>query len=121
MAKISVNNQFIVNGILTVRRFKDEEGIIRIEGSFACHYYFEEINSLTSYRYAVTGIDVVEEIFEADNFDIIYNFTAEAIDNKCDATNLTIEEIENIEKGIYGRDGYVLGTILEKGVLLDDE
>lgn len=117
MAKVSVNDEFIVNGVLTVKRFKDEEtGEVKIAGTFACHYYFEEIHKLETYRYSVTEIDVKEEVFASDNFDIVYNFTAEAIDNKHGISNLTNEEIEKIEESIYGKDGYVLNTVLEKGV-----
>jgi hypothetical protein len=68
----------------------------------------------------VTGIDVVEEVFGADDFDIVYNFIATDIDNKCGATNLPNDFIDIIEERIYGRDGYVLGTVLEKGDREDD-
>lgn len=118
MAKVSVNDEYVVNGVLTVKRFIEdkETNTIGITGTFACHYYFEEIHKLETYRYSITGIEVQEEVFSSDNFDIVYNFTAEAIDNKQGISYLTNEEIEKIEKEIYGKDGYVLGTVLEKGV-----
>lgn len=117
MAKISVNDEFVVNGVLTVKRFITDEDEIVIAGTFACHYYFEEITKLETFRYSITGVEVKEEIFEADNFDIIYNFNAKAIDNKQGLSNLSNEEIIKIEEDIYGNDGYVKGTVLEKGAL----
>lgn len=117
MAKISVNDEFIVNGVLTVKRYITEDNEIAIAGTFACHYYFEEIKKLETFRYSITGVEVKEEIFESDNFDIIYNFNAKAIDNKQGLSNLTNEEISKIEEEIYGKDGYVKGTVLEKGAL----
>lgn len=121
MAKISVNNEYLVNGILKVRRYKNEEGEIIVEGSFACHYYFEEITSLNSYRYFVSGIEVVEEVFGADDYDIVYNFIAEDINNKFGMSHLSPEEVEIIEGGIYGKEGYVRGTVLEGGAQDDNE
>ena len=51
MAKISVNDEFIVNGVLTVKRYITEDNEIAIAGTFACHYYFEEIKKLETFRY----------------------------------------------------------------------
>lgn len=117
MAKISVNDEFVVNGILTVKRFIDEDEQVVIAGSFACHYYFEEIKKLETYRYSITDIDVKEEVFGADDFDIVYNFNAKSLDNKHGISNLTNEMISKIEEDIYGNEGYVKGTVLEKGAM----
>lgn len=114
MAKVSVNDEFVVSGRITVKRFVNESGEVVVAGSFACHYYFEEIKKLETYRYSITDVEVVEEIFGSDDFDIVYNFEAKAIDNKDGVSNLNNELIAKIEKEIYGKDGYVLGTILEK-------
>lgn len=116
MAQISVNDEIIVNGKLTVKRYLDEEKNIRIMGSFATHLYFEEINTLTTFRYRIKGVEVVEEIFASDDYDIIYSFIAESLDNVHGITNLSDEQRENIEKNIYGADGFLINSELEKEV-----
>ena len=120
MAKISVNDQYLINGRVSIRRYKKEDGGISVEGSFATHYYFEEINSLESYRYLLTNIEVVEEVFGTDDFDIVYNFVADNIEIKSDMSDLSTEEIIEIEKNIYGKSGYVLETLLDKGAESDE-
>lgn len=116
MAKISVNDEHLINGRVTVRRYKDENDNIIIEGSIATHFYIEEINTVETYRYSLTGIDVIEEIFGSDDFDIVYNFIARELQVKNNMSDLSTNEIIEIEKNIYGNEGYVLDTLLEKGV-----
>ena len=116
MAQISVNDEYVVNGRLTVRRFKDEEDKIKIVGTFATHCYFEEILKLETFRYSITdieGIEIQEEVFGSDDFDIVYNFTAKEIDNKYGLSDLNNDIIQKIENKMYGNQGYVLNTDLE--------
>lgn len=113
MAQLSVNNQYVVNGKLTVRRYKNENGEIAIEGSLATHLYFEEINQITTLRYGLLGVEVVEEIFGSDDLDIIYNFTAEEIDMVDAMTNLPPATIRKCEEKMYNKDGYIIGSNLD--------
>ena len=115
MAKISVNGEFVVNGKLTVNRFLDANKNIVVEGVFATHYYFEEITSLESLRYELTGIEVVSEIFGSDDFDIVYNFKADNLDVKNGYTNLSVEDINKFENLIYKEDGFLKESFLEIG------
>lgn len=116
MAQISVNDEYIVNGRLTVRRFKDEDDNIKIVGTFATHCYFEEILKLETFRYSVSDIEVVEEIFASDDYDIVYNFTAKHIENKHGLSDLNNKIIKEIEDKMYGEQGYVIDTDLERSM-----
>lgn len=113
MAQISINDEIIVNGKLTVKRFYDENKEVKIIGTFATHLYFEEIKTLTTYRYRILEVEVVEEIFASDDYDIVYSFIANSLENVHGATNLSNEQMEAIENNIYGVEGYLLSTDLE--------
>lgn len=115
MARIKVNEEYEVKGRLTVKRFISDNGEIIIAGTLATHYYFEEIDCLETFRYKVTGIEVMEEVFGSDDFDIVYNFNAKAIDNIFGPSDLETEEIIKIEDQLYGNYGYLKGTVLEEG------
>jgi hypothetical protein len=114
MAKISINDQYVVNGRFTVKRYQDNNGNIKVIGTLATHFYFEEINKIENYRYSITGIDVKEESFGSDDFDIVYSFEAESLTNKCGVSDLTNDVIDKIEKEIYSKNGYITGTELSK-------
>lgn len=116
MAQVSINDEYVVNGRLTVRRFKDENNEIKIVGTLATHYYIEEILKLETFRYSIEGIEVAEEVFGSDDFDIVYNFTADSLDIKYGISDLNNELINNIEKSIYGKQGYTLNTELERNM-----
>ena len=75
---------------------------------------FKEINTLESLRYKVTGINVKEELFNSEDFNITYNFEAKSIENVYDLSDLSTEDIINAEKLIYGEKGYVLNTVLDQ-------
>lgn len=112
MAKIGVNKKEIVLGKLTVKRFLDEENKIVIQGSFATHKYFEEIKNIETYRLKISGIEVLEEIFGSDDFDIIYNFIAKNIEMKNSGVTYTEDEIEVVEKTLYDNEGYIKNSNL---------
>lgn len=114
MAKLSINEDFIIKGKITVRRYLDGEGNINIVGALATHYYFEEIKNIETYRYEIKGVEVLEEVFGSDDFDIVYNFKAKSLIVKNSFSNLSEEEIKNIEDNIYDEDYYLLDSSLSK-------
>lgn len=116
MAQISVNDEYVINGRLTVKRFKDINGNIKIEGTLATHCYFEEILKLETFRYSIMGIEVIEEVFGSDDYDIVYNFIAKELDNRYGISDLNNDVIKEIEKEMYGKQGFVLGTDLERNM-----
>lgn len=112
MANIIVNNQFKLNGKLSIKRARDEDNNIQILGSLATHYYIEEIDKLETPRLIVNGIRVYEEVYGSEDFDILYNFTADTLNIKNDLSNLDVEQIKEIEKKLYSKNGYALTSIL---------
>ena len=121
MAQFSINDEIIIKGKMTVRRVLDAEGNISIVGSLATHYYFEEIASIDSYRFTVKGVEVFEEIFASDDFDILYNFKAKSINVKKNYSNLGSDEITKIENNIYKEDGYLKESLLGYEVKTSNE
>lgn len=65
MAKIIVNNEVRTNGKLSATRALNEEknGFI-ISGVFATHLYYENIKTLESERFALSGVEVYQESLE---------------------------------------------------------
>ena len=113
MAKLIVNNKFELNGKITVRRTLENENLI-IVGSLATHYYLEEITSLETDRFIIYKIEVFEEVFGSDDFDILYNFKARILKIK-GMSNLSIEELKAIENVIYKNNGIVRNSTLDFG------
>lgn len=124
MASIIVNNKLEVKGKLSVDRVINEtkDGFI-ITGLFATHNYIEEIYSLSTPRFNITGIEVYRETFGSDDYDIAYHFTAKNLSLK-DYMDPSLgfnvgyillpEEEEAIEKIMYKNDHKVLGDIGEE-------
>lgn len=112
MAKIGVNNKDLVLGKISVRRFIDEDDKLIIQGSFATHNYFEEIKSLETYRFSITDVEVLEEVFGSDDYDIIYNFSAKKLDIKNQGVVYDENEHEQIEKNLYDDNGYLIKSNL---------
>ena len=113
MAKLIVNNKFELNGKITVRRTLENENLI-IVGSLDTHYYLEEITSLETDRFIIDKIEVFEEVFGSDDFDILYNFKARILKIK-GMSNLSIEELKAIENVIYKNNGIVRNSTLDFG------
>lgn len=112
MAQISINDEYIINGKLTVRRVLTDDNEVVVVGTLATHFYFEEIKKIETYRYAVTGVEVREEVFGSDDHNILYNFKAKAIDNKYGMSNLSSDLIKAIEDKMYNPDGFALDSNL---------
>ena len=78
MAKIIINNRVSANGNISVYRTLNEtrDGFI-ISGMFASHLYYEDIKSLESKRFKVSGVQVYQEDFGSDDYNILYRFIAD--------------------------------------------
>lgn len=113
MAKIDVNNKYSVPGKLTARRFISN-GEMKVEGIFATHYYFDEIYELESDRFKISNIDVIEERYGSDDYDIVYIFSSEFLDVKYGLTPFKEEDIDKCDNSIYTPNlNYVKGSNLE--------
>lgn len=117
MAKLLINNEKVVKGKLTITRTLNQEktGFI-YNGVLATHYYIEEIKSIEAERFSIDGVEVYQESYGSDDFDILYNFTFKDFElkdilNKGYGTILSEEEIFNLEEKLYKNDHSVLGDI----------
>lgn len=129
MAKIKINKEHIVNGKLSISRTLNEtkDGFI-ITGVLATHLYLEDIKSLESSRYIVKDIEVYQESFGSDDYDIYYNFTAgvfklKDVIKEGIGTILYSDEIEMIETEMYKNNHPILGDIGEqyKDMYIEEE
>lgn len=129
MANIIVNNRINAKGKLSVSRTLNEErnGFI-ITGVFASHLYYEDIKSLETGRFKVSGVEVYQESFGSDDYDILYHFVAKKFILK-DAMKdglgyiLYSKEMEMIEQEMYKNDHPILGGIGEqyKDMFVEEE
>lgn len=117
MAKIIVNNEVRTNGKLSATRALNEEknGFI-ISGVFASHLYYENIKTLESERFALSGVEVYQESFGSDDYDILYYFTAKSLmlkDHIEDGIGYILysDEMRMIEEEMYKDDHPILGGI----------
>ena len=121
MANIKVNNELVVKGKVSITRKRTEENEIIIYGSFMTHIYYEEIKTLETERYLITGIDVYEEMYGSDDYNIIYNFRAKdikilgtVIKEYGISTIVDPEEMDRIEDIMYKNDHSILRDIGEE-------
>lgn len=127
MARIVINDNLPVNGNFTFNRVPNEDNTaFIIEGVFQTHLYCEDITSLSSFRYKLSGIEVIEEGFGSDDYNIIYKFRCKDVEirgvvNDGVTYDITPKEMEEIEKEMYkgqhplfGQIGEVFTKISEK-------
>lgn len=129
MATIIINNELSAKGKLSVSRAinEDKSGFI-ISGVFASHMYYENIISLETSRFKLSGVEVFEESFGSDDYDILYRFVAKKFALK-DAISdgvgyiLYAEEMNMIEEEMYKDDHPILGSIgaQYKDMIVKDE
>lgn len=120
MAKIIVNNDIRANGKLSATRTLNEEknGFI-VSGVFASHLYYENIKTLETNRFALSGVEVYQEAFGSDDYNILYYFTAKSImlkDHVEDGIGYILysDEMRMIEEEMYKNDHPILGGIGEQ-------
>lgn len=120
MANIIINSRIVSKGRLSVSRTLNEtkDGFI-ITGMFASHLYYEDIKSLESNRFKVSGVQVYEESFGSDDYNILYHFVANKFTLKDSVEDgigyiLYNEEIEQIENEMYKDEHPILGGIGEQ-------
>lgn len=120
MAKILLNDEFEMNGKLSISRTLNESGDgFIVTGTFATHLYIEDIHTLESARYKVYGVEVFQEMFGSDDYDIVYNFQATMLKIKGPQKNgigyiLYQKEMDQIEEEMYKNDHPILGGIGEQ-------
>lgn len=129
MAQIIINNRISANGKLSVSRQLNEnkDGFI-VSGIFASHLYYEDIKTLESNRFKVSGVEVYQESFGSDDYDILYHFIADKFilkDTIQDGIGYILysDEMEMIENEMYKNDHPILGGIGEeyKDMVIQEE
>lgn len=120
MASIIINDKLSVNGKVTFNRAvnEDKTGFI-ISGILLTHLYFDDIKTIETRRFKLTGIEVYEEAFGSDDYNIGYYFTCTNIEvlgsmQKEALFILYPEEMEMIENEMYKNEHPILGDIGEE-------
>lgn len=119
MAEIIINDKIRANGKFSFNRvFDSERNIVEIRGVFATHLYYEDIRSLESPRFKLKGLEIYEQSFGSDDYDILYHFIAKDFELKDvmdDGIGYILygEEMQMIEDEMYKNDHPILGGIGE--------
>ena len=82
---------------------EDEHGDIYFEtiGQLAIHEYIVDINKIESARYLLENVDVYREVYGTDDFNILYEFTANGIDVSVKKSNMDKGKIDVLRKKEY--------------------
>lgn len=82
---------------------EDEHGDIYFEtiGQLAIHEYIVDINKIESARYLLENVDVYREVYGTDDFNILYEFTANGIDVSVKESNMDKGKIDELRKKEY--------------------
>lgn len=129
MAKIKINDTQVVNGKVSASRTLNQEknGFI-ITGVLATHLYIEHISRIECNRYILKNVEVYEESFGSDDYDIYYHFTANSLSLKDEmidgvGTILYGKEMKMIEDEMYKDEHPILGAIGKeyKDMYIDEE
>lgn len=82
---------------------EDEHGDIYFEtiGQLAIHEYIVDIDKIESARYLLENVDVYREVYGTDDFNILYEFTANGIDVSVKESNMDKGKIDVLRKKEY--------------------
>lgn len=112
MAKIKITNdkneEILVNGRMTfkVSKAMDENGddIMICLGQLTTHKYFEEIQKIETDRFILENVEVTDETFGTNDFDILYEFQVHNFGWTIKENYLSEETIKTIEEEEYKND-----------------
>lgn len=82
---------------------EDEHGDIYFEtiGQLAIHEYIVDINKIESARYLLENVDVYREVYGTDDFNILYEFTANGVNVSVKESNMDKGKIDVLRKKEY--------------------
>ena len=82
---------------------EDEDGDIYFEtiGQLAIHEYIVDIDKIESARYLLENVDVYREVYGTDDFNILYEFTANGINVSVQESNMDKGKIDALRKKEY--------------------
>jgi glutamine cyclotransferase len=112
MAKLLIttdeNEVIEVQGRMTFKISKvqtDNGDILIASGQLSMHNYIEGIVGIESARYKLTNVEIVEEVFGTNDFNILYEFIlADGCDFEVKKDTLSEEAIKEIEREEYRND-----------------
>jgi hypothetical protein len=120
MAKVIINDNLSVNGKVTFNRTvnEDKTGFV-IQGVLSTHLYFDDITSIETKRYKLTGVEVFQEAFGSDDYNIGYYFTCsnvEVLGQEAEGVTFILypSEMKMIEDEMYKNEHPILGDIGEQ-------
>lgn len=79
MAVVKINAERFVKGKVSITRKKEygETNAIVIYGVLSTHEYIEQISVIETERYYLGGVDIFQEDFGSNDYNIIYHFRAD--------------------------------------------
>ena len=82
---------------------EDEHGDIYFEtiGQLAIHEYIVDIDKIESARYLLENVDVYREVYGTDDFNILYEFTANGVNVSVKESNMDKGKIDALRKKEY--------------------
>ena len=82
---------------------EDEHGDIYFEtiGQLAIHEYIVDIDKIESARYLLENVDVYREVYGTDDFNILYEFTANGVNVSVKESNMDKGKIDVLRKKEY--------------------
>lgn len=112
MAKIKITNdkneEILVNGRMTFKISKaineDGDETMICLGQLTTHKYFEEINKIETDRFLLENVEVTDETFGTNDFDILYEFQVHNFGWTVKENYLSEETIKQIEESEYKDD-----------------
>jgi hypothetical protein len=117
MANIIINDKLSVNGNCTFNREvnEDKTGFI-ISGVLLTHLYFDDISTIQTKRFKLTGVEVQREVFGSDDYNIGYQFICsdlEILGSEIEGISYILypEEMKMIEDEMYKDEHQILGAI----------
>ena len=85
---------------------EDEHGDIYFEtiGQLAIHEYIVDIDKIESARYLLENVDVYREVYGTDDFNILYEFTANGVNVSVKESNMDKGKIDVLRKKEYEKE-----------------
>lgn len=91
MNQILINDNYKAFGEMSVKQYKSGGSII-VEGILQLNQYFDDIQTIQTDSFLVTGVDVQSEAFGTNDTNIIYTFIAKALNINIKLLNKSLLE-----------------------------
>ena len=102
MAVVKINAERFIRGKVSITRRRNDElemKVIETFGILATHDYIEHIDTIETERYLLSEVDVYQEDFGSNDYNIVYSFKANNLIIKDDYIPDKVKEV--IEYELY--------------------